>query len=119
MRIDELPTPCLLLEEGKLDRNLERMRGRVREVGGEGVRLRPHVKTAKCFQVVERALGGSGTGFGSGITVSTLAEAEQFLECGVTDMIYAVGLAPAKLEAVVGLRRRGADLAVILDSVAA
>jgi D-serine deaminase-like pyridoxal phosphate-dependent protein len=129
MRIEDLPTPCLLLEEAKLDHNLERLRRRLHEVGGDGVRLRPHVKTAKCFEVVQRALrvpGGrpsegtaaAGASAAAAITVSTLAEAEQFLQCGVTDMIYAVGLAPAKLDAVVALRRRGADLAVILDSVA-
>lgn len=115
MRIEDLPTPCLLLEETRLDRNLEHLRRRLHEVGGDGVRLRPHVKTAKCFQVVERALAAPA----AGITVSTLKEAEQFLERGVTDMIYAVGLAPAKLDAVAALQRRGADLAVILDSVAA
>ncbi len=124
MLIADLATPCLLLEEAKLDRNLERLRQRLAAHGG--VRLRPHVKTAKCWDVVRRAFGTGGgddgglaAGTGAGITVSTLQEAEQFLAHGVTDMIYAVGLAPGKLDAVAALRRRGADLAVLLDSVAA
>jgi D-serine deaminase-like pyridoxal phosphate-dependent protein len=49
-------------------------------------------------------------------TVSTLKEAEQFAAAGVRDIMYAVGLAPAKLERVLALRRRGVDLSVIIDS---
>jgi L-asparaginase II/D-serine deaminase-like pyridoxal phosphate-dependent protein len=105
----DLPTPCLLLDATKLERNLARLRDRM---ANQGVALRPHVKTAKCLEVVRRA-GGTG------ITVSTLAEVEFFLGHGYRDMIYAVGLAPSKLARVADLRRRGADLAVILDSVAA
>jgi D-serine deaminase-like pyridoxal phosphate-dependent protein len=51
--------------------------------------------------------------------VSTLREAEQFFAHGVTDILYAVGIAPDKLAHVADLRRRGCDLAVILDSVEA
>jgi D-serine deaminase-like pyridoxal phosphate-dependent protein len=49
-------------------------------------------------------------------TVSTLAEAEAFAAAGVRDLLYAVGIAPNKLARVVELRRRGVDLAIILDS---
>jgi D-serine deaminase-like pyridoxal phosphate-dependent protein len=52
------------------------------------------------------------------ITVSTLAEAEYFADGGYTDVIYAVGIAPGKLDRVVALHRRGVDLAVLLDSAA-
>jgi D-serine deaminase-like pyridoxal phosphate-dependent protein len=51
------------------------------------------------------------------VTVSTLKEAEVFAAAGLTDILYAVGIAPAKLGRVVELRRKGADLSVILDSV--
>jgi D-serine deaminase-like pyridoxal phosphate-dependent protein len=51
-----------------------------------------------------------------GITVSTLKEAERFFEAGVTDILYAVGLAPSKLPQVAALRRRGCDLKVIVDN---
>lgn len=112
MALDDLRTPCLLLDEAKLDRNLARLRERL---AGLGVALRPHVKTAKCREVVERALG-PGT---AGVTVSTLAEAARCLDWGLHDLLYAVGIASGKLGEVVELRRRGADLAVILDSSAA
>ena len=51
------------------------------------------------------------------ITVSTLKEAEQFAGHGVTDILYAVGLAPNKLARVLALRARGVDLTVVVDSV--
>ena len=49
-------------------------------------------------------------------TVSTLTEAEQFGEAGVRDILYAVGIAPAKLPRVLALRRKGVDLSVIVDT---
>ncbi|XYH93499.1 DSD1 family PLP-dependent enzyme [Sorangium sp. So ce1128] len=110
MDISELETPALVLDRARLDRNLRRMRERLAQ---KGVRLRPHVKTAKSIDVVRRALEGQ---FG-GITVSTLKEAEQFFRHGITDILYAVGVAPGKLDHVARLRKAGADVTVLLDSV--
>src|SRR5688572_1354491 len=77
--------------------------------------LRPHVKTAKSMDVVRRALERQP----GGITVSTLKEAEHFLSHGITDILYAVGIAPNKLEHVAALARQGADITILLDSVEA
>ncbi len=52
------------------------------------------------------------------IAVSTLKEAEKFADAGVRDILYAVGIAPSKLEAVASLRSRGIDLSILIDSVA-
>nr|WP_207796642.1 alanine racemase [Sphingomonas oleivorans] len=109
MNISDLQTPCLLLELRKLNANLDRMAQRVDALG---VRLRPHAKTAKSIDVLDRALG-SGTG---GITVSTLREAEYFLDHGITDILYAVAIAPAKLATAADLMRRGADLKILVES---
>jgi D-serine deaminase-like pyridoxal phosphate-dependent protein len=103
-------TPSLLLDAAKVERNCRRMRERL-EAGG--VRLRPHVKTAKNIEVARMAVGAD-TG---PITVSTLREAEYFFEHGFTDILYAVGIVPAKLESVVALAKRGARMGVIVDSV--
>ena len=51
--------------------------------------------------------------------VSTLKEAEQFAAGGVRDILYAVGIVPAKLDRVSALRARGVDLMVVVDSVEA
>ena len=58
------------------------------------------------------------TGAG-GITVSTLKEAEQFFAAGYRDILYAVGIAPSKLDHVTALRSSGCDLTVILDNIEA
>lgn len=105
-----LETPCLVLERAKLERNLARMRDHLKKLG---VALRPHVKTAKCFEVASLALKGQA----GGITVSTLKEAEQFFAHGITNILYAVGITPNKLDHVAALRAKGADITIILDNV--
>ncbi|WIW91078.1 DSD1 family PLP-dependent enzyme (plasmid) [Sphingobium sp. V4] len=93
-----------------MDRNIVRLRERLAPLG---VTLRPHLKTAKSVEVAQRVMG---TPEGPA-TVSTLKEAEFFANAGVRDIIYAVGIAPWKLAKVIELRRRGVDLAVVLDTV--
>ena len=108
--LDGLETPCLLLDEARLRANVARLRAQLDRLG---VSLRPHLKTAKSLDVARLAM----TGWAGPATVSTLKEAEYFAAGGVRDMIYAVGIAPQKLDRVGAIRRAGADLAVILDSV--
>jgi D-serine deaminase-like pyridoxal phosphate-dependent protein len=110
-RLQQLPTPSLLLDEARMTRNIARLHDQAARLG---VRLRPHLKTPKSVEVARRALvGGNGPA-----TVSTLKEAEVFAEAGVRDIVYAVGIAPDKLGRVQALRGSGCDLAVVLDSVA-
>jgi D-serine deaminase-like pyridoxal phosphate-dependent protein len=88
------------------------MREKVRSLG---VTLRPHVKTSKSIDVL-RVLAGGGE---VPITVSTLAEARYFFAHGVTDILYAVGIAPVKLPEVAELIRSGCKLRIILDTLEA
>lgn len=108
--LDQLDTPCLLLDEGKLRANLEGMQARLARLG---VAFRPHLKTAKSLDVGRIAM----TAPEGPAMVSTLREAEYFAEAGVRDLIYGVGIAPAKLDRVSAIRAQGADLALILDSL--
>jgi D-serine deaminase-like pyridoxal phosphate-dependent protein len=108
-RLADLHTPCLLLDEGRLDANLARM---TRRMTAAGVTLRPHLKSAKSIEIARRALLAPH----GPATVSTLKEAEMFARAGITDMIYAVGIAPAKLARVQALRRDGVDIAVLADT---
>ena len=78
--IDTIETPALVLDVEKLDRNVARLR---RHLGGLGVPLRPHVKTAKSIDVARR-LFPDGVG---PITVSTLAEAEYNAAAGMVDIV--------------------------------
>jgi D-serine deaminase-like pyridoxal phosphate-dependent protein len=78
-----------------------------------GLVLRPHLKTAKSIEVAKLASPGCGP-----VTVSTLAEARYFAAAGWRDQIYAVGIVPAKLDAVAALNAAGADIKVITDDLA-
>jgi D-serine deaminase-like pyridoxal phosphate-dependent protein len=112
MQLADLETPALLLDREKLVANIERMRAHLAALG---VALRPHVKTAKCIEVVHAALEGQP----GGITVSTLKEAEYFHGHGIDDILYAVGIAPNKLAHVMRLIEGGARLSLITDNAAA
>jgi D-serine deaminase-like pyridoxal phosphate-dependent protein len=105
----DLATPALLLDRSRLERNARRVRDKVRSLG---VKLRPHVKTSKSIDVLRVLSGGEDMP----ITVSTLAEARYFFAHGVTDILYAVGIAPVKLHEVADLIRAGCKLRVILDT---
>lgn len=107
----DLTTPALLLDRGRLESNIRRMSKRIGALGGT---LRPHVKTNKSIDVVNEIVAGGNT---HGITVSTMGEAEYFFDKGITDITYAVGIAPNKFGSVAGLIERGCDLKIILDSV--
>lgn len=107
--LSELTTPAALVDEDRLNRNIARMQWRMERLG---VRFRPHVKTAKCLPVAMRQMEAGA----SGITVSTLKEAEQFFAAGMSDILYAVGIAPNKFAAALDLRRRGCDLKLLTDS---
>lgn len=107
--LDQLETPTLLLDEARMMRNIERMRAQMQRFG---VVLRPHVKTNKCLEMSRRLMS---TPQGP-ITVSTLLEAEQFAAAGVTDILYAVCIAPNKLDHVLRLQAQGVRLSIILDS---
>jgi D-serine deaminase-like pyridoxal phosphate-dependent protein len=106
--LDDLPTPCLLLDLDVVERNLRRMAERAAALG---VALRPHVKTHKCIELAERqrALGAAG------MTVSTLYEARVFAGHGFTDITWAFPVILSRLAEVRELASR-VTLRVVADS---
>lgn len=112
MNLKDIETPAALIDEARMAGNIARMQNHLTSLG---VRLRPHVKTSKCVEVA-RAQEKAGA---VGITVSTLKEAEQFFAAGFTDMLYAVCIAPDKLDRALALIRKGCTLTLLVDSVAA
>lgn len=112
MKLADINTPAAVVDVARMRRNIDRMQARLDALG---VRFRPHVKTTKCLEIVaaQRAAGAQG------ITVSTLLEAEQFFAAGIRDILYAVGMVPAKLPQALALRKAGCDLKLITDSLEA
>jgi D-serine deaminase-like pyridoxal phosphate-dependent protein len=76
------------------------------------VAFRPHVKTTKCTPIAKAQIEAGARG----ITVSTLKEAEQFFAAGITDILYAVGMAAPKLRQAFALMQKGCDLKIVADS---
>ena len=108
----DLPTPCALLDEAQMLRNIARMQSRMNALG---VAFRPHVKTSKCVTVAKAQRDAGALG----ITVSTLLEAEQFYAAGFDDILYAVCISPNKIDHALNLRKRGCKLQILVDSVEA
>lgn len=106
--LSEVATPALLLDRRVLESNLDRAAARAVALG---VRLRPHLKTAKCAAVAELARRGPVEGF----TVSTLKEAAYFFEHGCRDLYYAVPIEPGKFGRAAALLSSGCNLAVACD----
>src|SRR5436190_9019178 len=77
-RLEDLDTPCLVLDRTRVGANALRLRKHLTSLG---VPLRLHVKTAKCPEVAALVLGGEK----APITVSTLKEAEQVFDGGYRD----------------------------------
>jgi D-serine deaminase-like pyridoxal phosphate-dependent protein len=115
MLLTDLPTPALILDLDRVERNCQRMSRRATELG---VKLRPHLKTAKSVDVARLATHGQAAG--GGITVSTMAEVEYFAQAGFKDITYAVGIAGQKIPALAELQRRyGVRINLLSDSVRA
>ena len=108
MKLDELPTPALVVDLDRLERNIERMADKARQLG---VRLRPHVKTHKCLEIGRMQLAAGA----SGITVSTLAEARVFSEGGFDDITWAFPIIPGRCEEAAALAD-GISFGVVVDS---
>jgi len=111
-KLTEVETPALVVDQQRFTSNVARMRARLSRLG---VPLRPHVKTMKSWPAAQRALAGQP----GGITVSTLGEAEYFADRGITDILYAVSVAPHRLNRAAAVIRRGAQLTLVLDNAAA
>lgn len=109
MDLNRLETPAAVIDIARMERNIALMQSRMDALG---VSFRPHVKTSKCIEVARAQIAAGA----SGITVSTLKEAEQFFQAGVDDILYAVTIDPAKLPRALALIRQGCGLKLVVDN---
>lgn len=107
-QLKDLTTPALLVDDLRFGRNVARMNQQLQRLG---VPLRPHLKTVKNIELARRMMAGHS----AGATVSTLAEADYFFAAGVDDLLYAVGIAPGKLDECARRIKAGMKLTLILD----
>ena len=80
-----LPTPSLVIDEERLDRNIAEM---AHFATRTGLGLRPHIKTHKSLEIARRQVAAGAVG----ITVATISEAQVFAAAGFTDIFIAYPL---------------------------
>src|SRR5260370_42598854 len=91
MTRDEIPTPALLLDLDRFERNLATMAAHVRRAGKA---IRPHAKTHKCPEIAKRQIAAGARG----VACAKLGEAEVMARAGVrgllitTEVVTATGL---------------------------
>jgi len=112
MQLADLNTPALILDKSVMDRNIDHL---AKQVARHDCTLRPHLKTCKSIDVARRI----SPDLSMPVTVSTLHEAEYFIENGITDILYAVSIVPGKLRQVKSLQEKGAAITLLLDTVEA
>lgn len=112
MRIDELDTPALAVDLDLVEANVAALMGRLRPFG---VRVRPHLKTAKSPDAA-RLLAAAGA---QGFCVAKLGEAEVLAAAGLDDLLITSELAGApKLRRLAALHRAHPTVKVVVDSLA-
>ena len=109
--LEELDTPCLILDKSLLEKNCFKARKKCLELN---TILRPHVKTPKSIEVAKIALDNKE----GPITVSTLNEAEYFANAGFKDILYAVCVIPKKLNRLNFIQQKySCMIRMVIDSV--
>jgi D-serine deaminase-like pyridoxal phosphate-dependent protein len=82
MTVDQLSTPCLLVDERRLEANIRRM---AEKTQAQAVGLRPHTKTHKSVDIASRQRQAGA----KGLTVAKVGEAEVFAGAGFDDIVVA------------------------------
>src|SRR5206468_3862255 len=75
MTRDDIPTPALLLDLDRFERNLRRMAAHAR---ASGKNLRPHAKTHRCPEIARRQVSAGALG----VACAKLGEAEVMARAG-------------------------------------
>lgn len=109
VRIDQLPTPALLLDEPALMRNIAKMAA---FLGAHGKGFRPHAKTHKCPEIARRQLAAGAVG----ICAAKISEAAVLMNAGIDRVLVTSAIAsPAKADLAAELARLG-SLDLVVDS---
>jgi 3-hydroxy-D-aspartate aldolase len=107
----ELPTPCLVLDLDRFQRNLDRMSDFVKE---SGIALRPHFKTHKCVQIARRQISGGAVG----LCAATIAEAEVLIRAGVRGVLITAELVgEPKVSRLFAVLHTAPDTMLVVDSM--
>ena len=111
MHISQIETPCVLIDEAVVERNIAAAQAQFTALG---VNLRPHIKTHKLVRLAKAQLAAGAVG----ITCQKTSEAEVFARAGCTDITITYNILGAsklaRLKTLAGL----AKLTVVADNAA-
>jgi D-serine deaminase-like pyridoxal phosphate-dependent protein len=109
MRVQDVPTPALLLDLSAFEANIQRM---TEDVKGAGKALRPHAKAHKCVSIARRQIAAGAVG----VCVATVPEAEIMASAGIGSLLLTSPIAdPAKCTRIARLGEMVPDIAVVVD----
>lgn len=110
MNRDEIPTPALLLDADRFERNLARMSEHVRK---SGKHYRPHAKTHRCPEIARRQIEAGALG----VACAKLGEAEVMAGAGIRGLLITTEIVtPAAIFRLVRLLERAPDTMVVVDN---
>src|SRR5215831_7004300 len=107
MRLDDLPTPQVLIDHRRLRRNIDRTQ---ELAASAGLALRPHAKTHKSPVIAKWQIERGAVG----ICCAKLGEAEVFADAGIRDIRLPYPVNPSNAARVVALMDRAA-ISIIVD----
>lgn len=109
MRVQDLPTPALLLDAETFESNIRSMAGFVARYGKK---LRPHAKAHKCIQIARRQIAAGA----AGVCVATVSEAELMVGGGIQSILLTSPIADRlKCRRIAALATVAPDVAVVVD----
>ena len=108
--LNELFTPCLIIDKSKLSNNIERLCCIINKTK---TKFRPHLKTAKCKEITKIFIRN----FGSRAMVSTVEEIEQLKDCGIDDFLSSVAIVPSKLKRIASCLSDNCKVTVSVDHI--
>jgi D-serine deaminase-like pyridoxal phosphate-dependent protein len=109
MTRDDIPTPALLLDLDRFERNVTRMAECVRRAG-KG--LRPHAKTHRCPEIARRQIAAGALG----VAVAKLGEAEVMAQAGIHGLLVTTEVvSPLGIARLVRLAAEAPDTMVVVD----
>jgi D-serine deaminase-like pyridoxal phosphate-dependent protein len=109
VEITGLRTPCVLLDQQRLERNIDRMQD---AAAARRMRLRPHAKTHKSVDLARLQVARGA----AGICCATPGEAEVFAEAGLRDIRLPYPINPVNASRILALLDR-THLSFIVDDL--
>ena len=111
MTRNEIPTPALLLDLERFERNIAKMAAHVKAAGKK---LRPHSKTHKCPEIARRQIAAGAVG----ICCAKVSEAEVMAAAGIRNILITTEVVgPEKIHRVLGVLEQAPETLAVVDNV--